>query len=492
MKKKAFRDLVTGLSFLAPNIIGFCAFVLFPLLFSLFLAFTNWDLQFHNMFKSEPLRFVGFGNISRLIAGGDFMRYLGNTLFMMMGIPFGIAGSLLAAILLSQDRSGGGRRVWVGVVVTSVLTASLVLLVALGAGASAMTLMISGVAGVILVLGALGGNTVHRTLFYMPHFTAGVATYILWKQMYSPHTGPINNLLRPILARVAVWADAVPSDGLRGGAWALFLLMALLIPYGVNKARKLWHEGEFGLASVGVVAAFIALPTLCGRSWIKADAAADILIGVLVIALAGLIVPIVTRPRLFRCRWGAGFGDAAMLGLGLMVLQFVLLGLGNVVWALPAMAADGLNAPEWLQQYHWAKPAIMIMALWAAIGSNNMILYLAGLSNVPPELYEASSIDGAGRFQTFWNVTWPQLAPVTFFIVVMSTIQGLQGGFEMARSMTQGGPAGATTTLSYYVYMEGFETGRLGYASAIAWSLFLMVFVVTMINWRFGNRYVND
>ncbi len=132
------------------------------------------------------------------------------------------------------------------------------------------------------------------------------------------------------------------------------------------------------------------------------------------------------------------------------------------------------------------------MAFWAAIGSNNMLLYLAGLSNVPGELYEASDIDGASRLQQFWNVTWPQLAPTTFFILVMSTIAGLQGGFEMARVMTEGGPAGATTTLSYFIYQEGFATGRLGYASAVAWALFVLVFSVTLFNWKFGNQYVND
>jgi multiple sugar transport system permease protein len=181
-----------------------------------------------------------------------------------------------------------------------------------------------------------------------------------------------------------------------------------------------------------------------------------------------------------------------MLALALGDAQLILLGAANVLSGLHAMAADGLRPPDWLTQYEWAKPAIMIMGFWAAIGSNNMLLYLAGLSNVPVELYEAASIDGAGRFQRFWNVTWPQLAPVTFFIVVMSTIHGLQGGFEMARSMTQGGPAGATTTLSYFIYLEGFDTGRLGYASAVAWTLFALVFCVTLFNWKFGNRYVNE
>ena len=74
----------------------------------------------------------------------------------------------------------------------------------------------------------------------------------------------------------------------------------------------------------------------------------------------------------------------------------------------------------------------------------------------------------------------------------MSVIGGLQGGFEMARTMTKGGPFGSTTTLSYFIYNEGFNTGRLGYASSIAWTLFAMVFTATMLNWKFGSRYVND
>ena len=200
------------------------------------------------------------------------------------------------------------------------------------------------------------------------------------------------------------------------------------------------------------------------------------------------------RGRAFPCSGQVGFGVALMLGMVLMAGEFVLMGLALVCYHLPVWAGTpgGLTPPEWLTSYHWAKPALMIMGLWAAIGSNNMLLYLAGLSNVPQELYEAADIDGASRFQKFWSVTWPQLAPTTFFIVIMSVITALQGGFEMARTMTGGGPAGATTTLSYFIYAEGFETARLGYAAAAAWVLFILVFSVTLFNWRFGNRYVND
>ena len=101
-------------------------------------------------------------------------------------------------------------------------------------------------------------------------------------------------------------------------------------------------------------------------------------------------------------------------------------------------------------------------------------------------------MDGASALQRFWHITWPQLAPITFFIAIMGVINGLQGGFEMARTMTLGGPAGSTTTLSYFIFTEGFETGRLGYASAIAWVLFGLVLVFALVNFRFGNRGGND
>jgi multiple sugar transport system permease protein len=135
-----------------------------------------------------------------------------------------------------------------------------------------------------------------------------------------------------------------------------------------------------------------------------------------------------------------------------------------------------------------ARDAIMVMGIWTAIGGGNMLLYLAALGNVPDELTEAASIDGAGSWAKFWSVVWPQLAPTTFFIVVMSFIGGFQAGFDQARVMTNGGPAGTTTTLAFHIYQKAFEEFQMGYASAISWVLFALVFAVTLMNWRFGNR----
>ena len=151
------------------------------------------------------------------------------------------------------------------------------------------------------------------------------------------------------------------------------------------------------------------------------------------------------------------------------------------------LATLGIAGPDWLHSTAWAKPALIIVAVWVAAGGNNMIIYLAGLQNIPQELYEAAEIDGAGRWSSFLHVTWPQLAPSTFFIFTMGIIGGFQGGFTAAYIMTQGGPAGSTTTISYYIFNTAYDGQLLmGYGCAIAWVLFLLVMAVTLVNWRMG------
>ncbi len=148
----------------------------------------------------------------------------------------------------------------------------------------------------------------------------------------------------------------------------------------------------------------------------------------------------------------------------------------------------GIEGPDWLTDYYWAKPALMLMNLWGAMGGTNMLLYLAGLQGIPQELYEAAEVDGANRFQRFWKITVPMLAPTNFFIFTMSVIGGFQGGFDAAYVMTGGGPAGATTTLSYYIYNHAFVYFNMGYAAAIALVLSVLVFLITALNWKFGRR----
>lgn len=313
-------ELAPALGFLMPNFLGFLVFSAGPVLFSLVVSFSNWNLM-----RTVPFQWIGFENFRELWNDEKFWLYFVNTGYLMLGMPIAIGGSLFLAVLLSQT---------------------------------------------------LRGVVAYRTLFYLPHFTSGVALFILWKALYNPDFGPVNAVIESFLA-------VIGFEGLRAPQW---------------------------LISTGNL-------------------------------------------------------------LGLTVEQV------------------GFSAKQWGLG---ARDAILIMGIWAAIGGNNMLLYIAAISNIPQDLYEAAEIDGAGWWARFRHVTWPQLAPTTFFIVVMSFIGGLQGGFEQARVMTGGGPAGTTTTLSYYIYIKAFEEFQIGYASAVAWVLFGVIFAVTLVTWRYGNRMVNE
>ncbi|MGH9600301.1 MAG: carbohydrate ABC transporter permease, partial [Terracidiphilus sp.] len=412
--------------------------------------------------------------------------------FLMLGLPFAIAGSLGAALLLTRtDR----RRSHIGpamTLATAVFVACGCVLLRGGMPAQGVWLLFAVLAATVLLAGVFTGGTVYRTLFYLPHFTAGVATFVLWKKLYNPHTGPINIAVAPVLDGFAAAVRAAPGIFAYGLPVASGTVALLLVAWQVRRLRRLWDAADVGGGAVIAGALVPAVPLAFLSNWCGLPVAAAA--GVALAGAGLLIATTLRRPRYWRlvCAADAGLGVEAGLALVLIPLLMLLAAGIALSPALPALARSGFAPPDWLGDYNWAKPALMIMALWAAIGSNNMILYLAGLSNIPPELYEAADMDGASSGQRFWHITWPQLAPVTFFVGVMGVIEGLQGGFEMARTMTAGGPAGSTTTLSYSIYTEGFETGRLGYASAVAWVLFALVFIFSLVNFRFGNRHAND
>ena len=148
------------------------------------------------------------------------------------------------------------------------------------------------------------------------------------------------------------------------------------------------------------------------------------------------------------------------------------------------------NGIPWTSSVAWAKPSLRRMGLWVMMGGYNMILFLAALQGVPRELYEASEIDGAGSWQKFWAITWPMISPTTFFIAVMAVIGGFQGGFMQAYIMTGGGPDRSTTTLEYLIYNHLYSWQHVGYSAAIAWFVFVVVFLITLVNWRYGGKLV--
>jgi multiple sugar transport system permease protein len=364
------RNTWIALLFLAPNLTGFLVFTLGPILISFFGSFTTWSLK-----PAVPLRFIGLQNYVDLFTDPQFYFYLFNTLYMLLDLPVVLAGSLLLAVLLSGFKRKEAAKRAFPVIPVAAMGLSLVSAALVFAAGYRDTALILGLLGVVAGAGICFGSMGYRTLFYLPHFTAGAGTIILWMQLYNPEYGLINQALTGF-GNLVGWPVEAPG----------------------------W------LTSTRSLAGFLPLPPHFNNG---------------------------------------GFG------LG-------------------------------------AREAIMIMGFWSSVGGNTMILYLAAITNIPPELYEAADIDGANWWQRFIHITFPQLAPTTFFLVVMGVIGGMQGGFEQARLMTQGGPAGSTTTLSYYIYTHGFERLDLGYGAAVAWVLFVFIMVLTLINWRFGNRYTSD
>jgi multiple sugar transport system permease protein len=362
---KTQKNIFIAMGFLLPNLIGFLAFTAGPVLLSFYMSFTNWSLK-----MSSPLEWVGLRNYIDLLNDSQLWFYLYNTLYFMLGIPFAIFGSLFLANMLDDSMVIKKRR-------RRYLLAAVILVVGLF---SCFMIALTGsydialILGVLYITGSCGvlwGSTTYRTLFYIPSFASGVATVILWLQIFNPYHGLLNGVLDNILSFAGIHAD-----------------------------MPMW------LTSTKSLLGFLPFPESFNNG---------------------------------------GFG------LG-------------------------------------AKEAMIIMGFWMTIGGNNMILYLASISNIPDSLYEAAEVDGAGSVAKFFHITIPSVAPTTFFIAIMSVIGGLQGGFENAKIMTGGGPAGTTTTLAYYVYTQGFEELRFGYASAISWLMFAMVFVMTIINWKYGNR----
>lgn len=268
------RETLAAWGFLAPNFIGFLVFTSIPVIISLVMSFTHW-----NIFKAPT--WIGIENYrallwfhrehGRLVANDPlFWQYVGNTLFLMMGIPVGMAGSLLVALMMNRK---------------------------------------------------LKGIVIYRTVYFLPTVCSGVALLILWTYLYNADIGLINQTLR----------------------------------------------------SIGIA-----------------------------------------------------------------------------------------NPPDWLGTVAWAKPALMLMGFWGALGGVNTILYLAALQGVPSSYYEAAEIDGASPWSMFWSVTWPMISPTTFFILIMSIIGGFQTGFMTANVMTGGGPAESTKTVEYCLYQTAFEKFNMG------------------------------
>ena len=201
------------------------------------------------------------------------------------------------------------------------------------------------------------------------------------------------------------------------------------------------------------------------------------------------------------------------LSLALLLNQRIrLLGFWRIVFYLPAVVSGvagsvlwswmyhnqlgiinnllllvGIQGPNWLFDKEIVLGSLIVKSLWNV--GVPMIIYLAGLQGMPQELYEAAEIDGAGEWVEFWKISLPMLSPVIFFNVIMGFISGLQT-FAEPYVMTGGGPDNATLFLGLHLYQSAFHYLKMGYASAMAWVMFLLILTLTLVQFKLGSRWV--
>jgi multiple sugar transport system permease protein len=184
---------------------------------------------------------------------------------------------------------------------------------------------------------------------------------------------------------------------------------------------------------------------------------------------------------------------------GLFYLPVVVTGVGTAVvwdWVFnpqygilnDLLSLIGIKGPGWLSSTSWALPAMIVISFWG-IGSA-IVVFLAALQGVPVSLYEAAAIDGAGRLSSFWNVTVPMVSPAILFNTIIAIIASFQA-FTYAYVLTQGGPAYSTLFYVLYLYQNAFRWFDMGYASALAWILFLIIISFTLILLRISRPYVH-
>lgn len=183
------------------------------------------------------------------------------------------------------------------------------------------------------------------------------------------------------------------------------------------------------------------------------------------------------------------FVPSVLSGVAVAILWVSLLNpdVGAVNYVLREIGIA--NPPRWLGSPTWAIPSMVIVGLWGVGGG--AIIYLSGLQNIPPQLYEAAKVDGAGAWQRFIHITWPMLTPTMLYVLLTSLIGAFQV-FDVAYIMggTQGGVGGSLRFYLLYLWQQAFRNGRMGYASALAWVLVVMAAVIILAIFRTSSRWV--
>ena len=180
----------------------------------------------------------------------------------------------------------------------------------------------------------------------------------------------------------------------------------------------------------------------------------------------------------------------SMVAVGCVGMLLFMPANGPVNNMLRAFGVAEQNLPQWFFSTKTAMATVIILVVWKQAGYY-MIMFMGGLKSIPNHLYEAARLDGADSWHVFWNVTWPMLSPTTFMVTILCFIYSFQV-FDIINVTTQGGPGRATSVLVFRIYKEAFKNWKMGYASAIAYVLFIIILIITLIQWRGQKKWVND
>ena len=286
----------------------------------------------------------------------------------------------------------------------------------------------------MLLNSRIRGQTFYRVVFYLPHLVPTVAVAILWMWIFNPQFGLINILLKLVLSAVDWWTAACRTLPVAAG-----VVIAAVPGIILHMARGRWKV-----------------------RWTKAIAAAAWPLSIAAVSVAGIAT------------------------LNLFLNQ-----------AFP-LDMKKLHAPGWLSDATpfpsevpfappWALWGLIVMSMWGV--GQMAVIYLAKLQDVPVELYEAADIDGASWWRKTWSITLPMVSPVILFNVVMAIIGTFQV-FAEPYIMTGGGPEEKTRFVAMFIYDQAFQYQRVGYASAVAWVLFLVIVGLTLLAFRVSRRHV--
>jgi len=216
--------------------------------------------------------------------------------------------------------------------------------------------------------------------------------------------------------------------------------------------------------------------------WVVVVVGVSLIAGVLLAAIFSMKLPgtTVTTSIVFAPHVISG---AAIAAVWLFIFD-PKYGLSRIVFD-----AVGAQAPAWTTDAKWALPALLIVSIWKGVGFV-AIVYLAAMQGLPADVLEAAKLDGAGRFHSFTKVVLPLLSPTTFFLVITQTIGAFQA-FDIIAVMTGGGPASATTTLSWFIYDQAFQRSNVGYSAAAGTIMFAILMAITALQFAFIEKKVH-